>query len=161
MDLESLQLAYPPRVTPEFVLKNGWCPPPESKPDLPFQVCPMLGMDYSMRCPPLRENVALCCRSSAFHAHGSLAGAARIYLLIKSDYGVEETAGVFVVAFGLIPSLVLNSPRSDVLLALLVLGAAVALGLGPTLLASCCCRLLLCPTHNRTFRQSAWNPVSS
>ena len=39
VDLESLQLAYPPRVTPEFVLKNGWCPPPESKPDLPFQVC--------------------------------------------------------------------------------------------------------------------------
>lgn len=39
VDLESLQLAYPPRTTPEFVLKNGWCPPPESKPDLPFQVC--------------------------------------------------------------------------------------------------------------------------
>eukprot|EP00903_Cladosiphon_okamuranus_P019115 g17587.t1 len=38
VDLESLGLAYPPRTTPEFVLKNGWCPPPESKPDLPFQV---------------------------------------------------------------------------------------------------------------------------
>lgn len=38
VDLESLQLAYPPRTTPEFVLKNGWCPPPTTKPDLPFQV---------------------------------------------------------------------------------------------------------------------------
>lgn len=38
VDLESLELAYPPRTSPEFVLKNGWCPPPESKPDLPFQV---------------------------------------------------------------------------------------------------------------------------
>ncbi|CAM9418920.1 unnamed protein product [Scytosiphon promiscuus] len=38
VDLESLQLAYPPRTSPEFVLKNGWCPPPESTPDLPFQV---------------------------------------------------------------------------------------------------------------------------
>lgn len=38
VDLESLELAYPPRTTPEFVLKNGWCPLPESKPDLPFQV---------------------------------------------------------------------------------------------------------------------------
>ncbi|CAM9827608.1 unnamed protein product [Ectocarpus sp. 8 AP-2014] len=38
VDLESLQLAYPPRTAPEFVLKNGWCPPPASKPDLPFQV---------------------------------------------------------------------------------------------------------------------------
>ncbi|CAM9343783.1 unnamed protein product, partial [Laminaria digitata] len=38
VDLESLQLAYPPHHTPEFVLKNGWCPPPETLPDLPFQV---------------------------------------------------------------------------------------------------------------------------
>lgn len=38
VDLESLELAYPPHHTPEFVLKNGWCPPPETLPDLPFQV---------------------------------------------------------------------------------------------------------------------------
>lgn len=69
VDLESLELAYPPRTTPEFVLKNGWCPPPESKPDLPFQVrassgCRELG-PFSRECcrfvwvfPWLQQNVA-------------------------------------------------------------------------------------------------------
>lgn len=39
VDLHSLALKFPPQVTPEFVLRNGWCPPPEKQPDLPFQVC--------------------------------------------------------------------------------------------------------------------------
>ncbi|CAM9116506.1 unnamed protein product [Ascophyllum nodosum] len=38
LELQSLGLTFPPRQKPAFVLKNGWCPPPETPPDLPFQV---------------------------------------------------------------------------------------------------------------------------